>query len=278
MISFQTLTIGKDDLEEFEILFIILLGLSVGSFLNVLIYRLPTGISLFNPKRSTCLICNHTIKWYENIPVLSYIILRAKCSSCHTNISIQYPIVEIITASITYILFKQLGLSQEFYFLLIVFYLLIVLSFIDLKYKAVPDFLLVIITTITLCYLVLNNIENLSTFFMFAGAIVIIELFVTFYIQNIKSYFLNDNSLKTQKAIGEGDIPIIALVGGILGLKFGIIAIFLSAIFAIIPALVNIIFNKEIETPFIPYLSLGLIIVYTNKDTVANILEGLKIL
>ena len=115
-------------------------------------------------------------------------------------------------------------------------------------------------------------------FFIFAGGIVILEFFVTYYIQNIKAYLVKDDSLKDQKALGEGDIPIIALIGGLLGLKFGIIAIFLSAILAIIPSIINKMLNKEIETPFIPYLSLGLFITFTNKDTLTKILEGLNII
>ncbi len=99
-------------------------------------------------------------------------------------------------------------------------------------------------------------------FFIFAGGIVVLEIFVTFYIQNIKSKILKDDSLKEQKSLGEGDIPIVAIIGGVLGLHLGVIAIFLSAIFAIIPSLINLIIKKDIETPFIPFLSLGFIVVF----------------
>lgn len=264
-------------MEEFKLLFIILFGLTIGSFLNVLIYRLPLNISLVNPKRSTCPICNHTIKWYENIPLLSYIFLKGQCSSCNTSISITYPIVELITVITTYVLFNQLGLTLDFYFMSMIIYLLIVLSFIDLKYKAVPDLLLVIITAITLTYIILYNTQNMTSFFIFAGGIVIIELFVTFYIQNIKAVIIKDASLKEQKAIGEGDIPIIAIIGGILGVKFGIVAIFLSAVLAIIPSIINLVLKKEIETPFIPFLAMGFFIIYTNQNFIEKILQGMNI-
>ena len=243
----------------------------------MLIYRLPLGISLFNPKRSACTSCDKTIKWYENIPVFSYIYLKGKCSNCHNKISFIYPLVEILTAFITVILYLKLGLTKELYFILLIFYVLILLSFIDFKYKAVPDYLLIILVVITLTYLFLYKYENITTFFVFAGGIFMIELFVTYYIQNIKSYILKDDSLKNQKAMGEGDIPVIAIIGGLLGLKFGLIAIFLSAIFAIIPSIVNIVFKKEIETAFIPYLSLGFFITYTFEQNLQKILEGLNI-
>lgn len=79
------------------IIFFILLGLIFGSFMNVLIYRLPQGLSIVSPK-SSCPNCNSYIKWYDNIPVISYILLKGRCRNCKKSISITYPIVEITTA------------------------------------------------------------------------------------------------------------------------------------------------------------------------------------
>jgi len=237
----------------------------------MLIYRLPLNISLIDPKRSICPSCNHTIKWYENIPLLSYIFLKGRCSKCKTNISIVYPIVELLSAIITMLLFIKLGLTSQFILITILFYLLILLSFIDLKYKAVPDYLLI---------LILINAFFIPDFsfqsaLIFAGASVLLELFVTFYIQNIKYKFTKDESLKEQRAMGEGDIPILAIIGGLLGIKFGISAIFLAAILAIIPSLLNNIIKKDIETPFIPFLALGFFIIYILENNIFNIFEGI---
>jgi len=276
MILFLTSTKGKDDLVGFDTI-VIIFALIIGSFLNVVIYRLPQNISLFDPKRSVCPNCSKIIAWYENIPVVSYLIIRGKCTACHTPISLKYPFVEIITALVTYLLFIKLGVTYEFYFICIICYFLIVLSFIDLKYKAVPYSLLVILTFFTLIYLYLYKFENISYFFIFAGAIFIIDFFVTYYIQHIKSYFLKNDSLKNQKALGEGDIPIIAIIGGILGLQFGLFTIFLSASLAIIPSIINIVWKKEIETAFIPYLTLGFFITYINQSSIYRILEGIQL-
>jgi len=235
----------------------------------MLIYRLPENISLINPKRSICPNCNYQIKWYENLPVISYVILKGQCSSCKEKISIIYPIVELLTGIITLLLYNKLGLNLDFILITITFYILILLSFIDLKYKAVPDYLLII--ALVLAFFTFNF--SIKDAFIFAGAFVLLELFVTFYIQNIKAKILDNNNLKTQKAIGEGDIPIVAIVGGLLGLKLGLLAIFLSAIFAIIPSLINSLVKKDIETPFIPYLSLGLFIVYLNDIYFVEILK-----
>lgn len=260
-------------MEVFNIVLITIFGLVIGSFLAMLVYRLPLGISLLNPKRSLCPQCNYQIRWYENIPVFSYLFLKGKCSHCKTKISVIYPVIESITALVTLFLFLKLGFNNQFFILLVLFYSLIVLSFIDLKYKAVPDYLLLLSLTIAIVYILLYNIENIVTLFIFVGAIVILEMFVTFYIQNIKSKIVGDESLQEQKSLGEGDIPIFAIIGGILGVKLGIVAIFLSAILAIIPSIVNIIKKKENETPFIPFLSLGFIIVFLGEFYILDIIN-----
>ena len=141
-------------------------------------------------------------------------------------------------------------------------YVLITLSFIDLKYKAVPDYLLLIVLIISLIATNLSLIEAFKNAFLFAGAFVLLNFIITFYIENIKSRILKDKSLKTQEALGEGDIPIIAMFGIILGINGGLIAIFLAAIFAIIPAIYLNFVKKDIQTPFIPYLVLGFLTEY----------------
>lgn len=266
------LTKEKDGLVEysFNLIFVISLGLIFGSFLNMLIYRLPLGISLINPKRSMCTTCKHTLSWYENIPLFSYLFLKGKCSVCKDKISIFYPIVEFITMLVTVALYLKIQNSYELMITLFLFYTLITLSFIDFRYKAVPDYLLILVLIISIFLESFSFVAALQ----FAGGIVLLEIFITFYIQNIKSRILNDDSLRDQKSLGEGDIPIIAIIGGVLGIQLGIFAIFLSAIFAIIPALFNIIFKKEHETPFIPFLTLGFFVVFINNAYFIEFLEG----
>jgi len=256
-----------------DIIAVAIIGLIFGSFLNMLIYRLPLEISLFNPKRSICTNCNYQIKWFENIPVLSYIYLAGKCSNCKERISLVYPIVELLTSFVTVALFLKIGFNYQLLLVVSLFYSLIVLSFIDLKFKAVPDYLLIISLLISILLSVTYTVQHIIMFFVFAGGIVLLELFVTFYIQNIKSRILNDESLKDQKALGEGDVPIVAIIGGILGLKLGILAIFLSAILAIIPSVLYKILKKDIETPFIPFLTLALFIVYTYDNYYLELLK-----
>ena len=94
--------------------------------------------------------------------------------------------------------------------------------------------------------------------FLFAGAISLLSFVLTFYIQNIKARFTKNDDLKTQEALGEGDIPIIAIIGIILGVKAGLVAIFLASILAIIPSIYSNITKNDLQTPFIPFLSLGM--------------------
>ena len=240
--------------ELYIIIFII--GLIFGSFLNVLIYRLPLDISLFKPLGSTCTHCKHRIKWHENIPILSYLLLKGKCSNCSKPISMIYPFVELLTALVTLLLYMNDWLNWELIVTISLFYTLIVLSFIDLKYKAVPDYLLIIAVILTFI------VGDLMDILIFAGGFALLELIVTFYIQNVKAKITKNKELETQSALGEGDIPIAGVIGGLLGLHLGISAIFLATLLALLLSIYNLLSKKEIETPFIPFLSLGLFITF----------------
>jgi len=252
--------IEREDLEVFSFIF----GAVFGSFLNVLISRLPKGESIVTP-RSHCPSCNTTITWYYNIPIFSYIFLNGKCAYCKTKIPMTYLIVELISAVLTFALYLKLGLSLELLFTLILIYTLITLSFIDFAYKAVPDYLLLIAFVVSFFATQENVIDSFRNAFLFAGAFVLLNFVLTFYIQNIKSKLMKDESLRTQEALGEGDIPIIALMAVMLGVKGALIAVFLSAIFAIIPSIYSNIVKKDIQTPFIPYLVMGMLFEYFFK-------------
>uniref|UniRef100_UPI004048C18F prepilin peptidase n=1 Tax=Aliarcobacter sp. TaxID=2321116 RepID=UPI004048C18F len=240
-------------MEVFSFIF----GACIGSFLNVLILKLPINESIFNLNRSKCPSCSHKIFWYHNIPIFSYIFLKGKCSYCKEKIPFQYFLVEVLTAILTMALFFKLGLSLDFLLMCFLSYVLITLSFIDLKYKAVPDYLLLIVFVFSFFVTKYTIFEAFQNAFLFAGALFLLNFVITFYIQNIKAKILKDDSLKTQEALGEGDIPVIATIGIILGLKAAIFAIFLAAFFAIIPSIYSSLVKKDIQTPFIPYLVLG---------------------
>ncbi len=222
----------------------------------MLIHRLPSGVSLFKPLGSTCIHCKHRIKWHENIPVFSYLFLKEKCSNCSKPISIVYPLVELTTALVTLLLYMNYSPNWELIVTIALFYTLIVLSFIDLKYKAVPDYLLIIAVMLAVI------VGDLIDILIFAGGFVLLELVITFYIQNVKAKITKNKDLETQSALGEGDIPIAGVIGGLLGLHLGISAIFMAAVLGLLLSIYNLLSKKEIETPFIPFLSLGLFITF----------------
>ncbi len=139
---------------------------------------------------------------------------------------------------------------------------LIVLAIYDLKYKAVPDYLLLFALILSFFVTKYEFFDSLKNAFLCAGALVLLNFIVTFYIQNIKARVLKDESLKTQTALGEGDIPVIATFGIILGLNEAVFAIFLSAVIAIIHEMYLRFMKKEREVPFIPSLVIGFFIEY----------------
>jgi leader peptidase (prepilin peptidase)/N-methyltransferase len=214
----------REDLEVFSFIF----GGIIGLFLNQLIIKLPKY--------------EFSITKYEG--------------------NSSYFIVELISAILTTALYFKLGFSQDFFLMIILSYVLIVLSFIDFKYKAVPDYLLLLVLVLSFFTTNFSIIESFKNAFLFSGAVVLLNFVVTFYIQNIKSRILKDETLKEQVALGEGDIPIIAMIAVILGATGGIFAIFLGAFFAIIPSIYSNILKKDIQTPFIPYLVLGFLTEY----------------
>ena len=214
----------REDLEVFSFIF----GGIIGLFLNQLIIKLPKY--------------EFSITKYEG--------------------NSSYFIVELISAILTTALYLKLGFSQDFFLMIILSYVLIVLSFIDFKYKAVPDYLLLLVLVLSFFTTNFSIIESFKNAFLFSGAVVLLNFVVTFYIQNIKSRILKDETLKEQVALGEGDIPIIAMIAVILGATGGVFAIFLGAFFAIIPSIYSNILKKDIQTPFIPYLVLGFLTEY----------------
>ncbi|MGH2772186.1 MAG: prepilin peptidase, partial [Actinomycetota bacterium] len=91
---------------------VLILGLAVGSFANVVIYRVPAGESIVKP-RSKCPHCGHTLAWQENIPVLSYLLLRGRCSRCKEKISVRYPVIELLTGLAFVVVWLRIGLEPE---------------------------------------------------------------------------------------------------------------------------------------------------------------------
>jgi len=233
-------------MEVYNLILAIIFGIIIGSFLNVVILRVPKHQSIVFPA-SHCLTCNTPLKWWHNIPIISYIFLKGKCAFCGKKISIQYPLVELLSGFIVGIVYYKNGFDIFSVMLMASFLSLLVSSVVDLRYKAITYTMNVLPVTFAI-FSSSNILENFTNALLLAGGAVFIRDYV--------SAFIN------KEAMGEGDILVFATMGAILGIKLSLIAIFLGAIFAIFPSIYNRIAKKDLELPFIPFLSLGLFIVW----------------
>src|ERR1051325_609770 len=121
-----------------ELALVLVLGLVIGSFLNVVIVRLPQGISISIP-RSHCPQCKRPIPWYDNVPILSYVLLRGRCRQCGKSISARYPLIEALTGLVSTLLYLKFGLGVEWAIFFSFCAALIALAFIDLEHRILPD-------------------------------------------------------------------------------------------------------------------------------------------
>jgi len=235
----------------FILIFIFAFGTIIGSFLNVLIYRLPRDISIVFPS-SHCPKCGHKLKWYENIPVVSYTFLKGKCSKCKTPISLRYPIVEILTGLSASVSYLKWGLSIDFVFNFVFLALAITISFIDLDFKIIPDELNLIGFLSGLLYSALRTdfsiIDALLGSFIGAGF-----LFAIAYL------YLKFRGIE---GLGMGDVKLLAFFGAYLGWFGSLFVIFVGSVLGVIIGLTLAYINKsedkaKFEIPFGPYLSIA---------------------
>lgn len=231
---------------------IFVFGIVFGSFLNVLIYRIPKGENIAFPA-SKCQSCNTPLKWWHNIPIVSWVLLKGECYFCHEKISMQYPVIEFLTGIIAVLLYFKLGLVWYLPFVFLTFALLLALVMIDFKYMAVPDNL----NLLTLALAILNPyvLDSIQYALMAAGGLALLRYYL--------SYFLN------KEAMGEGDIIVAGTMGALLGFPHFFYALFLSAILAIIPSLLA----KDRAVPFVPFLAIATLIVYLLDNQFAALVE-----
>ncbi len=253
---------------------ITLLGLIVGSFLNVVIIRLPkmmhkawrreccefmeldgaVGIDderydLILP-RSCCPRCHHQIRFWENIPVISYLILAGKCSSCHQRISIRYPAIELLSAVLALVVAWHFGFSIQLIPALLLTWALIVLSFVDIDHQLLPD-------DITLPFLWLGLLCNLFSVFTnvyssLAGAM---AGYMVLWLVYILFKFVTG-----KEGMGHGDFKLLALLGAWMGWEILPLTIILSSVCGAVIGVSMIVFgghDRKQAIPFGPYLAMA---------------------
>lgn len=270
------------------LLLVFVFGALFGSFLNVVIYRIPRGESVIFPA-SHCPSCGTGLRPWHNVPILSWLLLRGKCAFCSAPISRQYPIIELLSGLLAGALFFKLGLSYLFVMTTAVFFTVLALSVIDLYYKMVPDSLNLLALTLALFAAASPQmfLQNATNALLFAGGFALLRFYVSYYLYvkikrmspNLKkaSWVKNYNTLPAVvEAMGEGDIMIGATMGALLGVQLGLVAVFLSALLALPPMLLTRGASEESrQLPFIPFLALATLIVYLFDTPIYRWLETL---
>lgn len=230
-------------------LFVFVFGAVVGSFLGVCIYRLPGGRSIVLPA-SHCTACDHPIRPYDNIPVLSYLWLKGRCRDCGVKFSWRYPLVELITALLALVLFWRFGASLPALIFFVFTACLIVITFIDLEHQIIPDII---------------TLPGIPLFFLAAVFILKIPL-----LDSLLGILIGGGTLYAiakgyqllcgRDGMGGGDIKLLAMIGGLLGWQSLIFVVFTSSLLGAVVGVVTILLkggDMKYAIPFGPFLSLA---------------------
>ena len=261
----------------FEIILVFILGLVLGSFANVCIYRMQRNLSIVKPN-SHCTNCNNFIKWYDNIPILSYILLKGKCRYCKSKISLRYPLIEFICG----LLFLSMYFLFGFSYILIPFCLfafcLLVITVIDFDSQIIPDEISYFLIVLGLLVSPLNHIlsdtflppalttqYNIGSFNIMLGDPVLKRI-----ISSVLGLIAGGGSLWLigcigkkifgEEAMGGGDLKIMAGVGAFIGWDKVLFSIFLASLLGSIVGGCMILFKKigrRDKIPFGPYLAIS---------------------
>lgn len=227
--------------------FVFVFGAVIGSFLNVCIYRLPEQQSIAKPL-SQCPHCHHPIRFYDNIPLISYLILKGKCRDCGEKISWRYPLVELITAILALFLFAKFYLTINFLVFFIFTAVLIVITFIDLDHQIIPD--LLTLPGIPIFFLLAVFVVGVP--WMEAAIGLLIGGGVLFVIA------LGYEVITKREGMGGGDIKLLAMIGGFLGWKSLIFVLLFSSLLGAVIGVALMLIKKEdmkYAVPFGPFLS-----------------------
>lgn len=259
---------------------IIFLGLAVGSFLNVVIYRLPReDLSISHPKRSFCPSCEKAIRWYDNLPVVSWLLLRARCRDCGQHISFRYPLVELASGLLALYLYHRFGLTLTFlaYFYFVM--CLLAIALIDLELMVIPVSLMYPATIIGLIVATVEPSPALtgtqlwlwweptlgSHLTSLAGA----TLGLTLGWGAFKLVSSGYKLVRGHEGMGDGDPPLLGMIGAFLGWKAIPFVILASSLIGLLSVALLMIFSRSSApeqgwglkaVPFGPFLVLAALV------------------
>lgn len=233
-------------------IFAFIFGTVVGSFLNVCICRLPHGESVVSPG-SRCPRCSTAIRWYDNIPIISYLVLAGKCRGCGMRISLQYPLVELLNGLLTLALFLRFGPGLPFAVLFLFCSSLVVITFIDLEHQIIPDEISLpgILIGFVFSFVLPNHswLNSLLGILLGGGSLLLVAY--------------GYHWLTGKEGMGGGDIKLLAMMGAFLGWKAVPFIIFVSSLAGSVIGISLMLIRKEngrLAIPFGPYLALAAVV------------------
>ena len=250
-------------METIFIIIFFILGTIMGSFYHVVATRLSNDESIIKPG-SHCPRCNHFLKWYENIPVISYLLQQGKCRKCNARIPLSYLVVEIITGLLFSVCYHSFDLTLDLIIALIFTSSLIIVIISDIEYMIILDEVLIVSTLIiSLAYIVGLGFEEAATH-IYSG----VGAFLAMYALKL----LGDKAFK-KESLGGGDIKLMFLFGLVLGFPMSICTIFLATFIAFPVAIIILLSSKENIIPFGPFLSMAAILILVSKFNFIDVLE-----
>ena len=223
---------------------VLALGLVIGSFLNVVIYRLPRGLGYVRG-RSFCPKCKHKINWFDNVPVISFLILKGRCRFCGRKISWRYPLIELLAGALFYLSYLS-HLSFLSYLLICG---LVVIFFVDLEHQIIPDEIVIPLSVLFLGYRLLTNIQYLISNFLITGIVSFLFLYLI-------------HLLTKGRGMGLGDVKLAFLMGLVLGFPKIVVAFYLAFLTGAFVGVILILLSRaklKQKIAFGPFLVFGTI-------------------
>lgn len=249
----------------FRIIFFIF-GSVMGSFYHVVATRIANKESLLTPP-SHCPNCKHRLKWYELIPIISYVIQLGRCRECKKEIPISYLIIEVVTGSLFSVCFHKYGFSVDLIVALIFVSSIITVIVSDIEYMIILDEVIMVSSAIIMIIYIIGYGFTQDVAFHIYSAI---GAFVTMYLIKIIGDFLFK-----KESLGGGDIKLMFLFGLVLGYSTSIMTIFLATFIAFPVALIMLFMSKEHMIPFGPFLSVAALILLVSGVTFTDVINFL---
>jgi leader peptidase (prepilin peptidase)/N-methyltransferase len=227
-------------------------GAIIGSFLNVCIARLPDGRSVVRPP-SHCPKCQTFLAWYDNVPILSYLVLGGRCRTCRVHISAVYPAVEVLTGALAVALFLRLGPTLAFFGYFVFAAALVVITFIDLDHQIIPDVIslpgIVVGLAFSLVSPLVTPLDAALGVLAGGGTLLAVAwLYKTF---------------RGQDGMGGGDIKLLAMIGAFLGWQSIFVTLFVGSVIGSLIGIVLMLYegaDTKLAIPFGPFLAGGALV------------------